>query len=152
MTMKYVHTNIIAKDWKKLSKFYQEVFNCVPVPPERNLRGAWLDKMTGIVGAHITGEHLCLPGYEADHPTLEIFSYDRMVDGGKPLINRTGFGHIAFEVDNVQETLNNLLVAGGEKVGELISTDYPNNIKATIIYATDIEGNIIELQCWEKYE
>ena len=31
---KYVHTNLIAQDWRALASFYQEAFGCVPVPPE----------------------------------------------------------------------------------------------------------------------
>lgn len=27
--------------------------------------------------------------------------------------------------------------------------DYPNNVVATFVYATDPEGNIVELQNWE---
>ena len=73
MPMKYVHTNLIAKDWRRLSAFYQEVFGCVPVPPERDLSGEWVDKATGISGAHIFGMHLRLPGYGDAGPTLEAF-------------------------------------------------------------------------------
>jgi hypothetical protein len=80
MQIRYVHTNLIAKDWKKLSLFYQRVFGCRPVPPERDLRGPWLDRLTDLRDAHITGEHLLLPGYEDCLPTLEIFSYDRTDD------------------------------------------------------------------------
>lgn len=148
MSFRYVHTNIIAKDWRKLSKFYQEVFRCKPVPPERNLKGEWLDRMTGLKGAHITGEHLCVPGYNEEHPTIEIFSYDEMLDGGEPQINATGLAHLAFEVDSVRETLDLLLKAGGTQLGELVTADYPNNVTATFVYARDIEGNIIELQSW----
>lgn len=36
---KYVHTNLIANDWRALSDFYQQLFGCVPVPPERDFRG-----------------------------------------------------------------------------------------------------------------
>jgi predicted enzyme related to lactoylglutathione lyase len=31
---RYVHTNLIARDWRKLAAFYQLVFGCLPVPPE----------------------------------------------------------------------------------------------------------------------
>lgn len=72
MKIKFTHTNIIAKDWKKISRFYQEVFGCVPVPTERDMRGDWIDRMTGIRGAQIRGEHLRLPGYQDKLPTLEI--------------------------------------------------------------------------------
>jgi hypothetical protein len=38
----YVHTNLIAHDWRALAEFYQQVFGCVPVPPERDLSGPLL--------------------------------------------------------------------------------------------------------------
>ncbi|KNZ40557.1 VOC family protein [Acetobacterium bakii] len=148
MKCKFTHTNIIAKDWKRLSQFYQEVFGCVPVPPERDMQGDWINRLTGLKGAHVRGEHLRLPGYEDKLPTLEIFSYDDWVDGGIPQINRTGFGHIAFEVDDVDAVLNALLAAGGGQIGERIVADYPGNVVATFVYATDPEGNIVELQNW----
>ena len=73
MPTKYAHTNLIAKDWKRLATFYQDVFGCVPVPSERDLSGEWVDKATGISGTHIFGMHLRLPGYGDDGPTVEIF-------------------------------------------------------------------------------
>ncbi len=39
----FVHTNIISSDWKKLSEFYINVFQCKPVIPERHLEGDWID-------------------------------------------------------------------------------------------------------------
>ncbi|RKX85003.1 MAG: VOC family protein [Spirochaetes bacterium] len=57
----YAHTNLIAKDYKKLARFYEKVFGCVPVLPERDLSGEWLDRATGIKGVHIRGIHLRLP-------------------------------------------------------------------------------------------
>ena len=120
----------------------------MPIPPERDMQGDWIDRMTGIRGAQIRGEHLRLPGYEDKLPTLEIFSYNDWVEGGLPQINRIGFGHIAFEVDDVTAVLKKLRVAGGGQIREQIVTDYPNNVVATIVYATDPEGNIVELQNW----
>ena len=37
---KYVHTNLIARDWKRLVRFYFEVFGCEPEGPERDMRGS----------------------------------------------------------------------------------------------------------------
>ena len=45
--------------------FYQDVFGCVPVPPERNLSGAALDAATGVSPAHLQGMHLRLPGADS---------------------------------------------------------------------------------------
>jgi len=146
--MKYVHTNIIAHDWKKLSRFYQNVFHCVPVPPERDLSGQWLEVLTGIKNARIRGEHLLLPGYGENGPTLEIFSYDKMTDNEKA-INNLGFSHIAFAVDDVQATTKLVKENGGSSVGELVLQKYPNGKTGTFVYCKDVEGNIIELQKWE---
>lgn len=145
---RYVHTNIIAKDSPKLISFYKEALNCKSIGETRDIKGDWLDKMTGVKNAHIVGEHLCMPGYDEDHPTLEIFSYDEMVDGEKRIINQCGFAHLAFEVDNVEETLKKVLEAGGGQYGELVKTEYADGRKATFVYVTDVEGNILELQSW----
>ena len=93
---RYVHTNIIAKDSAKLINFYKSVFQCKSIGEVRDLHGDWVDKMTGISGSHIVGEHLLLPGYNADHPTLEIFQYDEMKASNSPQINRCGIAHLAF--------------------------------------------------------
>ncbi|MDP2982539.1 MAG: hypothetical protein Q8O92_04325 [Candidatus Latescibacter sp.] len=77
MKAKYVHTNLIAEDWRKLADFYTRVFGCIVVPPERDFAGETLDAGTGLVHAHLRGVHLRLPGWGEDAPTIEIFGYDR---------------------------------------------------------------------------
>ena len=144
---RYVHTNIIARDFQKLIDFYKDVFQCKSIGETRDLCGEWLDALTGIPNTHIMGEHLCLPGYEKDHPTLEIFSYNTMLESDKA-VNKCGIAHLAFEVDDVEATLQLLLEKGGKQIGELVKTEYDNGKKAVFVYATDCEGNIIELQNW----
>lgn len=146
--VRYVHTNIIAKDAARLIDFYKTVFQCRSIGEKRDLRGEWLDRLTGIAGAHIVGEHLCLPGYGEDHPTLEIFSYDETDPNLGAQINRCGIAHLAFEVDDVEETLQKVLQAGGGTLGEVVRTEYADGRKAVFVYALDCEGNIIELQSW----
>lgn len=145
---RYVHTNIIAKDAEKLIEFYKQVLHCKSIGEERDLKGEWLDQMTGLKNAHIKGEHLLLPGFGEDHPTLEIFSYDEMKESVLSEINRPGIAHLAFEVDDVRKTLEEVIAHGGSTIGELVTADYPNQIEATFVYAKDPEGNIIELQSW----
>ena len=145
---RYVHTNIIAKDAERLIDFYKKVFGCRSIGEKRDLKGEWLDKVTGLKNAHIIGEHLVLPGYDEDHPTLEIFSYDQMEGDLTHKINQYGIAHLAFEVNSVSDALDKLLQGGGSSVGEVVSADYPEGRKATFVYAADIEGNIIELQSW----
>lgn len=52
---RYVHTNIIAKDARKLIEFYKTVLKCKSINETRDLRGVWLDRLTGINKAHISG-------------------------------------------------------------------------------------------------
>jgi predicted enzyme related to lactoylglutathione lyase len=144
---KYAHTNIIAKDWRALASFYTEVIGCVPVPPERDLSGEPVERGTGIPGVHLRGVHLRLPGRGADGPTLEIFSYEPMVEGGVKAVNRPGLGHLAFLVDDVEAARTEVLAHGGSIVGEVVTT--PVGDSGHFIqwcYVTDPEGNILELQ------
>lgn len=65
-------------------------------------------------------------------------------------INRPGIAHIAFEVDDVEATLSEIIRAGGSAIGEVVTAAYPDNTEAVFVYARDPEGNILELQCWRK--
>jgi len=144
--MKYVHTNIVAKDWKKMSRFYQEVFGCTPVPPERDLTGDWLDKATNLEGARIEGIHLRLPGHGDVGPTLEIFQYNEMSDSPETSPNRPGLGHLAFAVEDVRAVKEAVFNAGGGMVGDVVGVDIPGVGRIEFAYLTDPEGNIIEVQ------
>ncbi len=86
----FAHVNLVARDWRALVSFYTDVFGCVPVPPERDQSGDWLDTATAIPGLEIRGMHLRLPGHGADGPTLEIYGYQPTVDAPMPVPNRAG--------------------------------------------------------------
>jgi predicted enzyme related to lactoylglutathione lyase len=148
MPTKYAHTNIVAHNWKRLASFYETVFGCVPIPPERDLSGDWLDKVTGIPKSHIQGVHLQLPGYEQSGPTLEIFQYSSMPERVPTHPNTPGFSHIAFAVDNVEITTQSVFDNGGSAVGELTIRKITGVGVLTVHYVKDPEGNIIEIQNW----
>ena len=149
--IKYIHTNIIAKDWKKLVEFYTEVFDCVPVPPERDLSGDWLDKAAALNNAHLKGMHLKLPGYADSAPTLEIFSYREMEENSlPPHANRIGLGHLAFLVDDVNKVFEKAIACGGKKLGQISKNIVDGVGTLTFVYLTDPENNIIEIQKWDK--
>ena len=151
MPIKYVHTNIISGDWKKLADFYVKVFDCKPVPPVRDLGGEWLAKGTAVENAKLKGMHLRLPGHGDDGPTLEIYSYDEMLEkSNPPEANRKGFGHLAFEVDDVKDILEEMISNGGAKLGEVVEKEIEGVGLLSFTYATDPEGNIIEIQNWEQ--
>lgn len=149
LNAKYVHINLVARDWRALADFYVRVFGCVPVPPERDYRGAQLDAGTGLTGAHLTGMHLRLPGWGDCGPTLEVFHYDELLPGQPTAVNRPGYGHLAFSVEDVPAALQAVLAAGGGQVGEIVTLTTATGAQVTWVYATDPEGNVLELQSWK---
>jgi len=150
--IRYAHTNLIARDWRTLADFYIALFDCVPAPPERDLSGDVMVRGTGLPGAHLRGMHLRLPGFGDDGPTLEIYTYTALAEGDPPAVNRPGYGHLAFGVDNVAAMRARVLAAGGRAVGEIVTTGVSTGAQVTWCYVTDPEGNIVELQSWRAPE
>ncbi len=145
MPIRFVHVNVIAQDWRRLAAFYETVFGCQRVLPERDQQGEWLDRVTGIAGSHIQGVHLRLPGSEA---TLEIFSYTRQAARPEIKAHTPGFSHIAFSVDDVDEISRVTVANGGSPVGDREEVEVADIGRLEIRYLTDPEGNIIEVQKW----
>lgn len=51
---KFVHKNLVAENWQTLVAFYQQVFDCVIVPQERDFHGEKLE--TGhAIRFHLSG-------------------------------------------------------------------------------------------------
>jgi catechol 2,3-dioxygenase-like lactoylglutathione lyase family enzyme len=148
MPTRFVHTNLVARDWRHLAIFYQTDFDCVPVPPERDLSGDWLEKATGIDKAHLRGMHLRLPGHGDQGTTLEIFQYDALPSHADIKPNTPGFSHIAFAVDDVAATAEAVRQAGGRDVGKLTEIRVAGVGFLIFQYLADPEGNIVEIQKW----
>jgi catechol 2,3-dioxygenase-like lactoylglutathione lyase family enzyme len=149
--IRYAHTNLIARDWRKLADFYVKLFECVPVSSDRDHHGPKFEALTAIPGARAQGRHLRLPGLGEQGPTLEIFEY---VNSPLPEANKEitmpGFAHIAFEVPDVLSKRVEILAAGGADYGEVVTLDIAGAGRLTLCYMRDPEGNIIELQTWHR--
>ena len=148
--IRYAHTNIAARDWKKLSAFYIKVFGCIVKPPERRLAGDWLDQATGLSKAELEGVHLLLPGHGESGPTLEIFSYKDTYECEPVMANYTGIAHIAFEVEDVEKIFSDALKQGATKLGEVTEKTIDGVGVLKFVYFRDPEGNIIEIQSWGR--
>ena len=148
MKVKYTHTNIIAKDWKKLAFFYKEVLECTDAALVKNLSGNAISTGTGVKNAKISGIHLLLPGHGKNSPTLEIFQYSENKTKPPAAANREGITHLAFEVDidDLESLIEKVIKHNGSKLGDLVSIKISDTATLKFIYMTDPEGNIIELQ------
>jgi predicted enzyme related to lactoylglutathione lyase len=148
--IRYVHTNLVAKNWRSLARFYIEVLGCKAKPPERDLKGLWLDRLTSIRDAKVKGMHLYLPGYGKEGPTLEVFEYSPSSSSKLPKVNMPGLAHIAFSTGDVEKLLAKAEKHGGSRVGDVVSTFVAGVGVLNVVYARDPEGNIIEIQKWER--
>ena len=146
--VRFGHVNVTTADWRRLAAFYGDVFGCEIVPPERDIRGAPLDSATGLTNAHLTGAHLRLPGHGETGPTIEIFTYDDLEAPATPNVARPGWGHVAFQVADVSAAVDAVLQHGGGRVGDIVTTGTSDGRSVTWCYATDPDGNIVELQAW----
>jgi predicted enzyme related to lactoylglutathione lyase len=146
--VRFGHVNLTGRDWRRLATFYGGVFGCELVPPERDYSGTDLERATRLPGAHLTGAHLRLPGHGPAGPTIEIYQYDEMIDGSPTAVNRPGWGHLAFQVPDVAATLDAVRLHGGGAVGDIVTLTTSDGRHVTWCYATDPEGNIVELQRW----
>ena len=144
-----LHVNINAKDWKKVAAFYETVFGCVQVPPEKEITGEFAARLTGMEGTQIRRIALAFPD-DPDGAQLEIFQYNMQDDSAPGTINMTGLGHIAIQIDDIDETTKKLVEAGGTYVGKRVSRTYVDKPDLYIHYVKDCEGNIIELMANEK--
>lgn len=146
---RYAHTNLVAADWRRLARFYAEVFGCRPLQPQRDYAGDGLERLVAIDGVRLQGIHLRLPGHGDGGPTLEIFSYAPDLPAAAASPNRRGYGHLAFEVEDVARARQAVSAAGGGGIGDVVRFPLPDGSAVTAAYVTDPEGNIIELQSWE---
>ncbi len=142
---KYAHTNMIVNNLQRMVAFYKDVFGFTEAEPVRSQAAPALEKLTGIAGASIQVQHLRYPGDFGDQgPTLEIICYEQQLPHEVPAANRPGFRHMCFVVDDVGAAFAAVVAAGGGSLGEVVHTE---NVRwhNHIVYATDPEGNILEL-------
>jgi predicted enzyme related to lactoylglutathione lyase/uncharacterized damage-inducible protein DinB len=144
--IRYAHTNLVARDWRRLGDFYERALGCVKLDPPRELSGDWLARGTAVAGARIAGAHFRLPGGGPAGPTIEIFQYEPLLEAPPPPANRAGFGHIAFAVPDVAAARDAVLAHGGSAVGTTETVELGEAGRITWTYVRDPEGNIVELQ------
>lgn len=146
--MRFGHVNLVARDWRALAAFYCHFLGCTMLAPERDLHGNTIDAGVGVSDARIRGVHLRLPGYGEHGPTLEMYRYDPLIDVAAN-VRRSGFGHIAFQVDDIDAIRAAIIGGGGSAIGDIVTTTAGDK-QVSWCYVADPEGNAIELQRWHE--
>lgn len=66
------------------------------------------------------------------------------------MANHTGFTHIAFKVEDVEKIYSDALKQGATQLGKITDSKIDGVGLLEFVYFRDPEGNIIEIQSWEK--
>jgi catechol 2,3-dioxygenase-like lactoylglutathione lyase family enzyme len=141
--MRFAHINIVARDADRLAGFYKTVFGCKEIRPRVSLSGEKVSRGNGVPNSEISSIWLTLPG--VDGPFLEIHEYGETRDRSPPFVNQPGYGHLAFEVNDIGAARDEIVRAGGQGQGEITSVETADAIFLAV-YMRDPEGNVIELE------
>ncbi|MCV0428046.1 MAG: VOC family protein [Roseibium sp.] len=141
--MKFKHVSIVARNADDLSRFYKTVFGCWDLRLPRKLSGEKIYRGNGLQGVDIYSVWLSMPGVEG--PFLELLQYDQIHERLLPKVNEPGYGHLSFEVADIQSAIASILEAGGQQLGEITNFG-TTSIPVLLIYMRDPEGNILELE------
>ena len=136
--MKIRHIGIVVDNFDEMLKFYQNLgFNYFKTETES---GSYIDKLVGLRGASIKITKL----KHDENLIIELLKYSEPYSQKSinHKANRIGFSHIAVDVKSIINTVNLIKNAGGHIIGE-IQTSPNKTVK--VVYAKDIENNIIEL-------
>jgi catechol 2,3-dioxygenase-like lactoylglutathione lyase family enzyme len=141
--MKLLHVSVTARDASALSEFYREEFGYVVRRSPKLLSGVKVSRDNGLPNSNIYAIWLELPDDQG--PFLEIMEFKETVERQPSAINETGYAHLAFEVLNLQDSIDRVLRLGGWLQGEV--TNFGTQEEPhLIIYVRDPEGNVLELE------
>lgn len=141
--MRLAHINIVARDAEALAAFYVNIMQCEVFRGPTRLSGEKVSRGNGLSSSDIRTTWLKFP--ELERPFLEIHEHTVTHHRGQPRVNEPGFGHLAFEIENVGDTLSKIIQAGGAQIGQLTDFGTPE-MPILIAYARDPEGNVLELE------
>ncbi|MCO6410286.1 MULTISPECIES: VOC family protein [Hoeflea] len=141
--MKLAHINLVARDADSLAAFYITVLKCELLRAPRTLYGETVSRGNGLAGSEIYTIWLKFP--ELERPFLEIHQHRVSHHRDQPRVNEPGFGHLAFQMEDIADALSMIIQAGGTQIGQTIDLGTSEK-PCWIAYARDPEGNILELE------
>ncbi|MDB9976118.1 VOC family protein [Candidatus Thioglobus sp.] len=133
------HTGIVVRDLEKMIIFYQSLGF---VEENRDTEvGDFIDQVTGINQVELEWIKLKSP----DGCLLELLKYHSHPENRKiknSNSNKLGISHIAYTVNDIDETCNKIVKAGGSLVNPPAPSS-DGNVK--VAYCHDLEGVLMEI-------
>ena len=140
MLKKINHINVVVSDLDVTKAFFIQLG--FEVGDQSELSGDWISSIVDLPNVRARYATLKLPGTETN---LELIEYinppsERDINMGKA--NQMGLRHIAFEVENIDETVQNLKDKGIKFISSIHA--YPKTGKR-LVYFWGPDGILLEL-------
>lgn len=140
MLKKINHINLVVSELDEAKAFFIQLG--FTVGDESELSGEWITSIVALPDVRARYATLKLPGAETN---LELIEYinppsERDPDMSKP--NQMGFRHIAFEVENIDELVQDLKNKGIKFISSIHT--YPKTGKR-LVYFWGPDGILLEL-------
>jgi catechol 2,3-dioxygenase-like lactoylglutathione lyase family enzyme len=149
--MKIDHINIVVADLERSATFYERVFG-LKRGFAANLEGEWIENVTDLRDVHAG----CLFLENAEGGTrIELIRYDSP-EGEKcsfhSLPHTFGLRHVAFEVENLEETLSKVRAEGYEPLSEPVEVPFPvaGLGRKYLCYFHDPDGTLLEIAAYHS--
>ena len=133
------HVGIVVDDMRRAIAFFAELG--LELLGETSVDGDWVDRIVGLEGIEVDSAMMGTPD---GNGRIELVSFNSPPTApGDPTApaNAPGLRHLAFVVDDIEDTVARLRPHGGELVGEI--EDYRNVFR--LCYLRGPEGMIVEL-------
>lgn len=144
------HINIVVADLERAAQFYQTVFGYAR-GFSAQLEGQWIQTVTGLAGAKAQCLFLESPDGGA---RIELIRYDAPDAATSPASspNQRGLRHIAFEVEDIDATLNRVRALGIAPISDAVEVPFrvANLGVKRLAYFHDFDGTIIEVAAYRK--
>ena len=133
------HVGIVVKDMDGMLAFYRDVLGLKTQIDFRE-RGEFIDTVQKLSGVDVWMVKLALP----DGSLIELLCDDGHRPGELPKrqLCDPGIGHVAFTVEDVEETHRRFAAEGLETLSSPVTS--PDG-KARLFFGRDPEGNLLEL-------
>jgi catechol 2,3-dioxygenase-like lactoylglutathione lyase family enzyme len=140
MLKKIDHINVVVSNLDEAKKFFSQLG--FSIGDEAELKGEWVSKIVSLEDVKARYVTLSLPGLGTNLELIEYYSPPSECDPNMSKANQLGFRHIAFEVDNIEETVQNMKRKGIEFISSIQTC--PKTCKQ-LVYFWGPDGILLEL-------
>ncbi len=140
MLKKINHINVVVSNLDEAKSFFIQLG--FAVGDESELSGEWISSIVALPNVKARYATLKLPGTETNLELIEYINPPHERDPNMGKANQMGFRHIAFEVENIDEIVQDLKDKGIKFISSIHA--YPKTGKR-LVYFWGPDGILLEL-------